>query len=642
MDLKRLLFLTLIVYNLSQPLEAQTPNISQNIEVKEDLINQFEVKNLEISEVAKSLAKLTGKGLIISPKVRGKITIILRHPVTTKELWDIFSVAIAAQGYTVRFNKKLNLVEILPINQAKTLNELKTSGVSGEYATSVISLKYANANKLYTVLRALLSPYGKIQVVSQSNTLVITDFFKNLHIIENIVKIVDNPNLKAVVKVYKLHYISSSSFIKSVSPLINYARETLRAPINYTELKDSNSVIILAPKEIQQQIELLYKKLDQPSEEFKRNFYVIKLKFVSVDEIQKALTSLLRQIKNIGNSLNFPGGLKISFDKTNNAVLIYGTKEEYQTLKRFISLLDKRKKQVLITATIVEASAKKILDKGIKWQILGSTGGVAFGAMSEQDLYNALTSGNFVIGTLSKTGVNVNIGGSTIFFPDLLFLYSLLEQGTGFHVISNPKILTLDNQKAVIKVGQDVPFPTGIKYDVNGNPIITYDYKYVGLDLDVTPRIAEKNLRLIIKLKVQEVTGYLNNNVGGINYTVPITSSRELNSDVVVQSGQTVIIGGLISRKSLNSATKVPFFGDIPVVGGLFKSEHKENDKTNLFIFITPYVISTPQELAKIMEEHKKLAQKLLALERREKKDNTSKDIKVEPNNDEEVVLPYH
>jgi general secretion pathway protein D len=297
--------------------------------------------------------------------------------------------------------------------------------------------------------------------------------------------------------------------------------------------------------------------------------------------------------------------------------------------------VDRRKKQVLITATIVEASAKNILDKGIRWQILGSNGGVALGATSEQGLYEALAKGNFVLGALSNSGVKVNIGGSVVFFPDLVFLYSLLEQGSGFHIISNPKVLTLDNQDASIKVGQDVPFPTGIKYDVNGNPIITYDYKYVGLDLNVVPHVTEKNIRLVLKLKVQEITGYLTNNVGGINYSVPITSTRELNSDVIVQNGQTVIIGGLISQKSLLGTSKVPVLGDAPLVGALFRSTHKENDKTNLFIFITPYVIDSPQDLAKLMVEHKKLAQALMKAHKKEEK-------KVEPKEDEEVVLPYN
>jgi len=307
--------------------------------------------------------------------------------------------------------------------------------------------------------------------------------------------------------------------------------------------------------------------------------------------------------------------------------------------------VDKRKKQVLIVATIIEASAKNILDKGIRWQILGSSGGVAFGATSKEGLYEALSKGQFVLGALSTSGVSVNIGGSKLFFPDLLFLYSLLEQGTGFNIISNPKILTLDNQKAIIKVGQEVPYPTGIKYDVNGNPIITYDYKYVGLNLDVLPRISEQNLRLIIKLKVQEISGYLTNNVGGINYSVPITSTRELNSDVIVQNGQTVIIGGLISRKGLNSITKVPILGDAPIVGEFFRYSHKENDKTNLFIFITPYVISSAKELSQIMEEHKKLALQLFKQLKKQKEKlnkSTSRNknyIKVEQN--DEVVLPY-
>lgn len=404
-----------------------------------------------------------------------------------------------------------------------------------------------------------------------------------------------------------------------------------------TVLENKNLLVLSAPEELQKKVELLKEKVDKPSskkgEDF--GFYILKLKYTSVDEVKNSITRLFRQIRRDEKNIVFPSGIKISFDKTNNAILVFGTKKAFENFKKFVSLVDRRKKQVLITALIVEASAKDIIDKGIKWQILGDNGGAAFGATSQQGLYEAMAQGSFVLGALSNSGTKVSIGGSTLFFPDLVFLYSLLKQGTGFNIISNPKVLTLDNQPASIKVGQNVPFPTGIKYDVNGNPIITYDYKYVGLDLDVVPHITGKNIRLVLKLKVQEVTGYLNNNVGGINYSVPITSTRELNSDVIVENGQTVIIGGLISRKSLLSSSKVPGLGDIPVIGQLFSSTHKESDKTNLFIFVTPFVISSPKELEKIMEFNKKLAQELMTHKKK-------KEVKVEPQEDNEVVLPYN
>jgi general secretion pathway protein D len=215
------------------------------------------------------------------------------------------------------------------------------------------------------------------------------------------------------------------------------------------------------------------------------------------------------------------------------------------------------------------------------------------------------------MGTLSRSGTSVTIGSTTLFFPDLVLLFSLLEKGSGFNIISNPKVLTLDNQEATIKVGQVVPFASGVKFDINGQPIITYDYKEVGLSLSVTPTISGKDLRLLINLNLQEIIDFLRPQIGTLSYAVPITSNRQLTSDVVVENGQTIIIGGLVSTRTLDSIEGVPGLKDIPVLGWLFKRKTTSEDKVSLFIFLTPYVIEKPEDLSKITEEHQKLAQEL-------------------------------
>ena len=400
--------------------------------------------------------------------------------------------------------------------------------------------------------------------------------------------------------------------------------------------------MVYAHAELQETIKGIISKVDTPdSLEAERSFYIIPLNFISAEELYDSLKSLFQGVKGGKTSrssrlttITLKTGMKIGIDKRTNSLILYATKAEYEALKEFVNKLDKRRKQLLLTATIVEASAKTILEVGVRWQILGSQGGAVFKGSSLQDIYNAFKSGQFIIGAFSQSGTTVSIGGIDFFFPDLVFLFSLLEQGTGFNVVSNPKILTLDNQEALIKVGQVVPFPTGIKYDVNGNPIITYDYKDVGLELKITPRITGNTIRLVINLKLQEITGYLTNEISGVNYTVPITSNRELNSDVVVENGRTVVIGGLISNKALRSTEKVPGLGNIPLVGRLFRYDRDEKDRTSLFIFLTPYVITSPQDLTRITEAHRKLADKLMkAISNGNKKKETNK-VNVEPEED--------
>jgi len=607
-------------------------------------IESFSVKDTEIKDVGRLLAKLTHRSLLINPSVRGKISLEIKTPLTGEQLWSIFSLAIAQMGYTLRYHPESNLVEITLISKAKRFAFNSDKKYAGELTVSVIQLKNLDVNYARDKVRFFLSSYGRIETLEPFNILVIYDFANNVKFIKDLLQKLDKPQYAQQVEIFKTENIPVQKFERALRPLLDWYKLQKHFKVYLNSIPNRDILIVSAPKEVIEKIKELKKEIDKPlSEGQKYGFYVIKLKYSSVEEVERAINSLLAKLSGKEKSLIFPAGLKISYDKTNNSILVFGTKKDFETFKKFVQKVDKRKKQVLIVATIVEASAKSILDKGIRWQILGSSGGVAFGATSKEGLYEALSKGQFVVGTLSTSGVSVKVGDSNLFFPDLLFLYSLLEQGSGFNIISNPKILTLDNQKAVIKVGQDVPYPTGVKYDVNGNPIITYDYKYVGLNLDVLPRISEQNLRLIIKLKVQEISGYLTNNVGGINYSVPITSTRELNSDVIVQNGQTVIIGGLISKKHLTGTTKVPVLGNIPLFGELFKYTHKENDKTNLFIFITPYVISSPKELSKIMEEHKKLAMELFKkIEKKEDKKLSQKRegiIKVEQN--EKVVLPY-
>ncbi|MCX8060530.1 MAG: type II secretion system protein GspD, partial [Aquificaceae bacterium] len=265
------------------------------------------------------------------------------------------------------------------------------------------------------------------------------------------------------------------------------------------------------------------------------------------------------------------------------------------------------------------------LDIGIRWQAIGSKGGAGFGVGSLQDLYSSLLSGNFVLGFLNNVGRTLTIGGVNLFFPDLVLLFSLLEKGSGFNLISNPKVLTLDNQTAEIKVGQVVPFASGVKFDINGQPVITYDYKEIGLNLKITPTVAENNLRLVINLQVQEIVDFIRPQVGQLSYAVPVTSNRQVNSDVVVEKGQTIIIGGLVSTRTINSEEGVPGLKDIPLLGRLFRRDSRSEDKVSLFVFLTPYVVDSPEELSRITQEHQRMAEELRKMLRNQKKDENTK-----------------
>jgi general secretion pathway protein D len=608
-------------------------------------------QDADISLVAKFMSELTGKNIVLDPAVKGTITVSSAKPVSVQTAWEIFLLALSLQGYGVVEEK--NYVNIVPLQKATSLAELKKPSHSGEVVIYIYKAENTQALQLQQAIQPFLSPNAKITVHAPSNSLIIADVAQNIERVKKILKELDSPERNLNVKLYKLQKANAESVFQSLQALGSAFQQQLGTPIFITFSKDSNSIVVVANEKFQGLIKEVIETLDRESlGPLERSFYLIKLNHISAEELYRSLQTLFggrSPITQIGQpqiqpqeqritptetrgtetplrreeqktpqrqtlpltAIETKEGLRIGFDRGTNSVIIYGTPQEYESLKSFIEKIDVRRKQVLIAATVVEMSTRQALELGVRWQILGTQGGSAFGGSSLQDVYSALLSGSFVMGALSRSGKSVTIGSTTLFFPDLMLLFSLLEKGSGFNIVSNPKVLTLDNQEAIIKVGQVVPFASGVKFDINGQPIITYDYKEVGLNLSVTPTISGKDLRLLINLNLQEIIDFLRPQIGTLSYAVPVTSNRQLNSDVVVENGQTIIIGGLVSTRTLDNIEGVPGLMDVPILGWLFKRKTTSEDKVSLFIFLTPYVIEKPEDLSKITEEHQKLAQEL-------------------------------
>lgn len=622
-------------------------------------------QDADISLVVKFMSELTGKNIVLDPTVRGTITVSSAKPVSVQTAWEIFLLALSLQGYGVVEEK--NYVKIVPLQKATSLAELKKPSHSGEVIVYIYKAENTQALQLQQAIQPFLSPNAKIAVHAPSNSLIIADVAQSVERLKKILKELDSPERGLSVKLYKLQKANAESVFQSLQALGSAFQQQLGTPVFITFSKDSNSILVVANEKVQGLIKEVIENLDRESlGPLERNFYLIKLNHISAEELYKSLQTLFggglpttqavqpqerRAILPDTRGIEIPlqreerrtlqrqttpltaietkEGLRIGFDRGTNSVIIYGTPQEYESLKSFIEKIDVRRKQVLIAATVVEMSTRQALELGVQWQIFGTQGGAAFGGSSLQDVYSALLSGSFVMGTLSRSGTSVTIGPTTLFFPDLVLLFSLLERGSGFNIISNPKVLTLDNQEAIIKVGQVVPFASGVRFDINGQPIITYDYKEVGLSLSVTPTISGKDLRLLINLNLQEIIDFLRPQIGTLSYVVPVTSNRQLNSDVVVENGQTIIIGGLVSTKTLDSIEGVPGLKDIPILGWLFKRKTTSEDKVSLFIFLTPYVIEKPEDLSKITEEHQRLAQELRKrMEEANKKKRTKNEAK--------------
>lgn len=655
--------------SFSTPEDTKKPDTQQIKKTKKVLLN---FKDTDISDIVDFMSEITGKNIIVSQDIKGKITLTSSKPVSIEEAYNLFTLILAMNGYAVVEDKNFIRIEQAS-NQSILPADSRVS--SGEMEFYIYTPQNTNANELLNTIRPFLSRSAKTSVNVASNALIIYEIKANIEKIKEILSTLDDKNIAGTLYVYNLKYANAEEINKTITPIIQIMQRN-RQNLIVSPNKDSNSIVIFSDEAMYKDIANIISQLDTERVITEgRNYFIIPLKYITVNELSKSLQTLFQgaspitpqnqllqtnqQFQNISQTqqptdrftatqpLQQPStqtqtpistnqqpqqipaittkeGVRIGFDIGTNSVIVYATKSEYEGLKKFIESLDVRRRQVLITATIVEASTKNLLQMGVQWQAVGTLGGAAFRGGTAESMYQSFLSGNFLLGFINSAGKTVSIGGTSLFFPDLALLFSLLESGTGFNIVSNPKILTLDNQEAEIKVGNVIPFASGVKFDINGQPIITYDYKEVGLTLKTVPRVSSADtLRLSLKLILQEVTDYIRPQVGNLSYAVPVTSNRSLDSDVVVENGQTIVIGGLVSDKNIKTQDQVPGLANIPIIGNLFKYKSDSKEKTTLFVFLTPYIISSPEELSKITQEHQKISEEISRkiMEKQQKRD---------------------
>ena len=604
----------------------------------------FNFEKIDLNLLTYFMTELTGKNIIVNTDLKGEASLVFNEPVTIKQAWDIYTAILKARNYNVI--DKGDYVEIVSTREARNIiPPLKQpTGKSTKLITFVYKLKNAKLSDVYRILsrikrRGVIAPYYPANVV------VITDTEDNIRTIKNILSFIDSIDSHSTIKVYKLKYARANEVATALRNILLDYRNILKIyPVN-----SLNVILVKGNQEVLGKIDRVIDELDGSTDNISlRKFWIIKLKNSKAKDIAKVINQLLRNTKILTKgkgkvNSNISGKLTVVADESSNSLVIYATKTEYEAVKSLIDQIDKEKKQILITVLIAEVSQSALREIGIRWQIFGSNGGASFkGGLSRGNFYSVFGSASFVAGGASSSGVNVNINGNAVLFPDLLFLFSLMEKGTGFNVVSSPKLLVLDNTQAQINVSQVVPFATNIKYDVNGNPIINYDYKEVGLILKAKPHISGDNIIIELHQEVNDVIGFENAQVGNLSYIVPKTSKRQIDTVITVKNGKTIVLGGLVSKKTVKSMEGVPILSHIPVIGNLFKYRSENFDKTNLFVFITPYIINKPEDIAKITEEHMRLVKKLHLGEGNNYKGGNvikSKVIKSDKNSDKDETL---
>ena len=615
--------------------------------------------NADIDAVIRAIGKITGKNFLIDPRVRGTLNITTQAPVPKGLTYQILLSALRMQGYTaVETN---GVVKIVPEVDAKLngvpVGKGKAVSSGDRIVTQVFQIRNESAAQLVPVIRPLVSPNNTVTAYAGNNTLIVTDYAENIARIGQVLASIDVP--QGDVRVMPVKNASALDLATTINRLLNEGGAAGDASQRVTVLADSRTNSLLVRSDNASKlaaVQRLVGNLDQPGAA--GNIRVVFLKNAEAVKVAQTLRSVIsgdtgslsssssssgftmsgasgsnsttsgtNSTTNTSNTSgsgsfgnsggsggtgNVSGGGMIQADPASNALIITAPEPIYNNLRKVIDQLDRRRAQVYVEALIAEMTAENAAEFGIQWfagKQASSDGSSYVGGGTNFGTPTLLGAATTPASLAASTGLNIVAGSGTVTVGgvqilNLNLLARFLATQSKANILSTPTLVTLDNEEAKIIVGSQVPFVTG-SYTNTGsttstvNPFQTVERKDVGLTLRVKPQISEGGaVRLLISEETSAVDTTTSSNPNG-----PTTRKRSIDSTVLVDDGAIIALGGLIQDSSQNDASKVPFLGDLPYIGTLFRYDSKNRQKTNLVVFLRPKIIRTAEDYGRITDQ---------------------------------------
>ncbi|WP_371418636.1 type II secretion system secretin GspD [Pseudomonas putida] len=570
----------------------------------------------DLGEFIDSVSRITGTTFIVDPRVKGKVTVrtVDRHD--AEAIYDIFLAQLRAQGYAA-VDLPNGSVKIVP-DQAARLEPVpveaagKQSAGSDGVATRVFNVRNAASEQMLGILKPLIDPrVGVITPYPAANLLVVTDWRSNLERIDSLLRQLDQVSDEPL-QVMPLRHASAADTAQMLTRLL--AREQGADSTQVVADPRSNALLVRGSTD---RVRALLAQLDRPSDNaHTSNTQVMYLRHANASEVVKVLRGLSQEGAvasagaGQGEGKDTPvvaasdSGIRLEYEEGTNAVVMVGPDSQLAAYRSIVEQLDIRRAQVVVEAIIAEVSDSQAQELGVQWLFADEKFGggiVNFGnnGVNIGNIAGAAASGdNEGLGKLlsATTGATVGVGHFGGGF-NFAMLINALKGKSGFNLLSTPTLLTLDNAEASILVGQEVPFVTGSVTQNNANPYQTIERKEVGVKLRIKPQInIDNSVRLDI---VQEVSSIADSSAA----SDVITNKREIKTKVMVEDNGLVILGGLISDELSTSNQRVPFLGDVPGLGRLFRSDASKHTKQNLMVFIRPRILRDGPSLAGLSED---------------------------------------
>ncbi len=624
-----------------------------------DMIESFDYPNADVADLVKAISELTGKNFVVDPQVRGKITIIAPSRLTVAEAYKAFLSALAINGLAIvpgdGFYK---------IKQARAAQRDNIDTFSGAYfpssdqmITRIIKLKYISADEVNKQLRILTSKDGELVPYTPTNSLIVSDYGANMDRIMKILEQLDVQGFEEQMEVIRVRFARAKDIGDLVDQIINKGEKKNQFGTGVPRFRPAggpesgggsgaevyslvvpdertNSIIVVGNKAGIEKIRKLVSRLDYSmSADERGGFFVYPLRFAEAEPMANILNGIASESKKaqdagaqgganrppmigpggqaqIGPAATaiFGGEVKISADKTTNSLIIVASKQDYETVRNLLRKIDIARDQVFIKAIIMEMSASKQNTWSVDaYKFAAGTNGIGrFGFRGSADISSLINPANDaggVIGFGSGGLTKIKIGAESFDVPSLTGLIKLITAHANGHILSTPQVMALDNEEALIEVGANAPVSLSSAPTTGGVVSQQIERQNVTTKLTLTPYISPDTDTVQMKID-QEVKELSSAPVRASELAKNAVSidTRKIKTQIVVNSGDTAVLGGLMKDSDVETVRKIPVLGDIPILGWLFKSQSKEKEKRNLVVFITPKIVRNPGDGATLVD----------------------------------------
>ncbi|WP_427451880.1 type II secretion system secretin GspD [Litorimonas sp. WD9-15] len=567
------------------------------------------MQDVDIKAFIENVGIVTGRTVVIDPRVNGKVNIVSEKALNDGEVWAVFKEVLRVHGYTVIRSANGDYRVTLLQGAAQDAPLTTTDGISGQFNTTILSVPDGMGAEAARLIKPVMHSQGQVSANPDGNIIVVTDFPENLRKARAIVAAMGNGG--RVRETFQLSQLSAQD-----------AQEVLRelggtkAAFKVVALNATNSIIIEGPQSEIDDLRPLIASMDVGSTAPRGSVSIVPLRFADGEGLITLINGLLPSYVVEGKPVP-----TVAYEPGSNTLVISASAEVQADLEQIIRRLDQRRPQVLVEAIIVEISDNAAKELGVQFALGGVNGSTVplLSSNFSRQAPNLLS----IAGALGGTGLGLDSGtrdsladaavtsiagldggafGVGGVENDTLFavIVNALETDEDTNVLSTPFVTTLDNVPATFLVGQEIPVTTGESLGGNNlNPFRTFERQEVGIQLDVLPQISEGDvIRLEIEQIVSSISGVLTSASGDF-----VLNKREITTTVLANDGEIIVLGGLVQDDEQITVSKVPLLGDIPVAGKLFQSKGRSRDKTNLMVFLRPTIIRNADDARPLTQD---------------------------------------